>query len=421
MRTLVVLRGPSGTGRTTFVRRLHLDPWHFDQVALEHALVSPTMTVNGTLGLDRHLRFRSRERIKQLLSEKFAAGHFVVFEPADTGAPFSISGISACDHMILSVIELAKAHFYRILIVDFSEITPEPDRIIDPLRAETFRMKPTTGCPEAAGYYRRNKKLYSAYHHLPPGVNFSDLAHCIEPETVDLSRFSNLIFIGDLHGHYRTFRKLVDDSGPRPDSAYVFLGDYVNKGPESGALISELLRQYLPRDGVVLLTGNHDRLMEDWYANGSSPKDIFETQSLPSLHSAGLDREDIGVFLARTHDAGIFHWRGLDILATHGGFSRRPNWLFPLSAEAFQNGVGPSDYDVDQAWENGIAVGENPPAGKMIQVHGHRNTKLRPIRAATGCLNLETGTRKFSALRAAILTEAGRETEIHTLSIPNID
>lgn len=65
-------------------------------------------------------------------------------------------------------------------------------------------------------------------------------------------------FIGDIHGRYDLLNQLLAAVRGRIDHL-VFLGDYVNRGPESDRVIDRLLA--LPAEGdyrVTLLAGHHD-------------------------------------------------------------------------------------------------------------------------------------------------------------------
>ena len=69
---------------------------------------------------------------------------------------------------------------------------------------------------------------------------------------------SHLIAIGDIHGRLRKLRDLLDRIGPTPEDRLVFLGDYVDRGPESHGVLEFLLefREQWPE--TVFLMGNHE-------------------------------------------------------------------------------------------------------------------------------------------------------------------
>lgn len=87
-----------------------------------------------------------------------------------------------------------------------------------------------------------------------------------------------LIAIGDVHGCARTLDVLLDRLAPAPDDRLVFVGDYVDRGPDSRGVIDRLLALNETHT-CVFLRGNHEALMLDyidhgatdlWYMNGGT-------------------------------------------------------------------------------------------------------------------------------------------------------
>lgn len=73
---------------------------------------------------------------------------------------------------------------------------------------------------------------------------------------------SRHLAIGDIHGCITALRTLVEFVGLRPDDTIVTLGDYVDRGPDSAAVIDfviELGKQH----HVKPLRGNHEIMMLD--------------------------------------------------------------------------------------------------------------------------------------------------------------
>lgn len=66
----------------------------------------------------------------------------------------------------------------------------------------------------------------------------------------------SLIFVGDIHGDAPKLRELLELSSGSQDH-FVFLGDYVNKGPES-AQVLQLLLDASKNLSLTLIAGNHD-------------------------------------------------------------------------------------------------------------------------------------------------------------------
>ncbi|MEM1054732.1 MAG: metallophosphoesterase family protein [Bacteroidota bacterium] len=75
--------------------------------------------------------------------------------------------------------------------------------------------------------------------------------------------------IGDIHGCRATLAALIGALAPTPEDHLVFVGDYIDRGPDSYGVIEDLLRmQHEAASGegprCTFLRGNHDQMLLDW-------------------------------------------------------------------------------------------------------------------------------------------------------------
>lgn len=68
--------------------------------------------------------------------------------------------------------------------------------------------------------------------------------------------------IGDVHGHLEALLVLEREVPFRDDDTLVFLGDYVDRGPDSKRVLDWLI-DWHSRGNVVALLGNHDLMMRE--------------------------------------------------------------------------------------------------------------------------------------------------------------
>jgi predicted kinase len=420
MRHLIILRGPEFSGKKSFVKAHGLTPWLVDQATLEAIFAEPVSDPSGGCRQDPHSRQRLRRRILSVIEEKMSRGALIVFQPTDTGAPYARTTASASDKLIACILTMAKTHRYDTQIVDFAQDC-------DPKVLHQRRIK--------VGVESRQEEVERVVRHMNRKVGIPDdqdvawkrpqdidsLLASIEPQSIDLSQWNNIVAIGDIHGCSKTLSQLTDGFEVRPDTAYIMLGDYINKGPDSGGVLRALLEKFMPHQNCYFLTGNHERALSDWQRGADSNKKAFYTTGLPSIEACGLTREDTKAFLDRTLDAAWFHWRGIDILATHGGFARPPERLAPLSAEHFQLGTDTASFDVDAAWEANVRDGVIPGPSKLIQIHGHRNPNGRPIAASMGSFCLEESVDQGGPLRALAISPDGSGYAAREIYIKNKD
>jgi serine/threonine protein phosphatase 1 len=86
----------------------------------------------------------------------------------------------------------------------------------------------------------------------------------------------SLYGIGDIHGCAKTLDQLLETISPASDDHLVFIGDYVDRGPDSKGVIDRLIR--LKKEcRCTFLRGNHEEMMvnfldfedsELWHING---------------------------------------------------------------------------------------------------------------------------------------------------------
>lgn len=102
-----------------------------------------------------------------------------------------------------------------------------------------------------------------------------------------------LLSIGDIHGHTRALEALLDEVRPSPSDKLIFLGDYVNKGPDVAGTL-EILSSLSQEENWIFLRGNHDQMLLDAYRDplkfgiweclsGDRPLDSYGAGSLKEL------------------------------------------------------------------------------------------------------------------------------------------
>ena len=86
--------------------------------------------------------------------------------------------------------------------------------------------------------------------------------------------------IGDVHGCIATLDELLERLAPTPEDELIFIGDYVDRGPNSRAVIQRLLEMEEAAESgtgprCIFLRGNHDQMMLD-YIDYPGDHDVYE-------------------------------------------------------------------------------------------------------------------------------------------------
>ncbi len=201
--------------------------------------------------------------------------------------------------------------------------------------------------------------------------------------------------IGDIHGSLAKLRALVarceDAAGGRP-LTFIFLGDYIDRGPDSAGVVAYLMEMQSRRgERFVALKGNHEAVALD-VCDGMCPPDVWLSQGgTATLRSYGVAR-------VQELPATVLDWfRSLPLsyddgrrFFVHGGVDPER----PLHAQQAR----------DLIWIREPFLSARRDYGRLI-VHGHTPVEtgepdLRPNR-----LNLDTGAVYGGPLTAALFAE----------------
>lgn len=72
---------------------------------------------------------------------------------------------------------------------------------------------------------------------------------------------NRLFAIGDVHGHSKPLKALIDELDFRPNDTVVMLGDYIDRGPDSCGVIEALIA-LSKTTKLVCLRGNHEIMLQ---------------------------------------------------------------------------------------------------------------------------------------------------------------
>lgn len=200
---------------------------------------------------------------------------------------------------------------------------------------------------------------------------------------------TRLYVVGDIHGRVdllaELHRLILKDAAASDAKRYVvvYLGDYIDRGPDSKGVVDLLLRNPLPGFQAVHLKGNHEQALldflddpgigQDWLGFGGDATLASYGIKLPSwaIDESSLRRAQVELRHSMPRDHGDFY-RGLrltheegDYFMVHAGV--RPG--VPLAAQS----------DDDLLWIRNEFLLSERGFGKLV-VHGHTISDAPQIR-----------------------------------------
>ncbi|MDH6060901.1 serine/threonine protein phosphatase [Chrysosporum bergii ANA360D] len=134
------------------------------------------------------------------------------------------------------------------------------------------------------------------------------------------------IIIGDVHGHYKGLMKLMEAIAPTSEDQVYFLGDLIDRGPQSSDVID-----FVKNNNYTCLLGNHEQMLLDILTGANTSEQAMRTwlyaggqATIASYKNAHIPQEHIDWLqsLPTYLDLG-------DVWLTHAGVD--PN--LPLAAQ----------------------------------------------------------------------------------------
>lgn len=208
--------------------------------------------------------------------------------------------------------------------------------------------------------------------------------------------------VGDIHGRadllIEAIARIDDDRQRRPiaHAVEVYLGDYIDRGPDSKAVI-DLLAIRLVHNRAVCLRGNHEALMEDFLRDPGNLGPWLQLGGMQTLASYGIHprfragETEIDLYyrfwhaFPRAHELFLqclrYHFCCGDFLFVHAGIRPR----VPIARQDIK----------DLLWIRHEFLNSTQHHGKII-VHGHTpvpHPDIRPNR-----INIDTGAWRTGTL-----------------------
>jgi len=130
----------------------------------------------------------------------------------------------------------------------------------------------------------------------------------VEPRFSDpaLPPDTRIYAVGDIHGRadllHDIIQRIDDDRGRRPVGTVieVYIGDYIDRGPQSKDVI-ETLAWRVVKQRAVCLRGNHEALLEAFLADPAELHPWLHVGGRQTLESYGLSRDDLESSEFRIH------------------------------------------------------------------------------------------------------------------------
>jgi serine/threonine protein phosphatase 1 len=188
--------------------------------------------------------------------------------------------------------------------------------------------------------------------------------------------------IGDIHGCANELRQLLNQLPQDPDTTFVFLGDYVDRGPDSSEVIDTIL-ELSKRCKVVPLMGNHEEMFLGFLRDPESHAAAMfilngGSATLASYSKGGHEYHVPDEHIAFLKSLQVMHVTDQNIFV-HAGLPQIP-----------LQDIDPEDslHYATMLWTRGRFLKTKYDWGKVV-VHGH--TPVRRVTQWPNRINIDTG------------------------------
>ncbi|HEX4407520.1 MAG TPA: metallophosphoesterase family protein [Xanthobacteraceae bacterium] len=200
--------------------------------------------------------------------------------------------------------------------------------------------------------------------------------------------------IGDIHGALHKLTTLITRCEQHANGrvhGFVFLGDYIDRGPQSSGVISHLIAFAQKKPDVITLMGNHEELLVEIFDGRESPDGWLPQGGAETLQSYGvanardLPREHIDWLraLRLSHDDGKRFF-------VHAGVNPER----PLNAQEAR----------DLMWIREPFLSDTRDYGRLI-VHGHTPMRNGIPDLRSNRVDLDTAAGYGGPLTAAVFSD----------------
>lgn len=133
-----------------------------------------------------------------------------------------------------------------------------------------------------------------------------------------LSSQMRTIVIGDIHGCSKALQGLLEAIEPTPEDLLIFLGDYVDRGPDSKGVIN-LLLEVRQRCQTVFLLGNHE-IMFRGAVRGLNPDLWLQIGGGPTVTSYGGKLGNVSAEHVKFLEACLPYYESPDHIFVHANY-----------------------------------------------------------------------------------------------------
>lgn len=383
MRYLFLLRGCPSSGKSTWVKNNNLESYTLSSDNIRLMYQSPILNMNGNLEISQNNDGEVWELLFKLLENRMEKGEMVVVDAT---------------HYKSELLNRYKPLFvkyrYRPIVVDFTDVPLEELHRRNNTREE-YKRVPNEVIDKMFTTFSCDTEVNNKFKVLKP-QEVTEMLNSFEPISYD--KFEKVVVFGDIHGCYEPLKTYFENNPMNDNYAYVFTGDYIDRGIQNKEVLEFLLSIYKKKN-VLLLEGNHEKWLR-MYANDENMtpidcedldilkkhlgqkavKKMLNKRKIPNaflkntrVEIEDIDKADLRQLCRAFGQMAYFTFGNKNYFISHGGIPCLPN--LKISTKEMICGVGKYE-DLPSIYESWVTNTKD----NDILIHAHRNIFDIPIK-----------------------------------------
>ena len=394
MKTILMTRGTPGCGKSTWIEQNGLEPYSINYDKIRLLFSSPRLNLNGNIEINQSVNKRVFDFVNELVEQRMKNGEFIVLD-----------GTHSRKKDFDFVRKMSKKYSYRIVCVDFTDVPINVIKMRNGFRESYKKVSDSVIEKFERRFADKENKIPSGILVIKP-TEFDKIYF----KPLDLSKYKKVHHFGDIHGCNTVLQEYLKNN-IKDDEAYIFCGDYIDRGLENADVL-KFLMNVIDKPNVFCLEGNHERWLWNWANNDvENTSSVFKNITAKELEDADIDKKDVRCFYRKLIPCAYYTYMDKKVFVCHGGISSLcVNPLF-INTETLIKGVG--RYEQTEANDRAFVQYAIDNDENLYQIHGHRNidgiTPLIVPGCDNRCFNLEGRIEDDGFLRVVVLSENGFE------------
>ena len=363
MKSLILMRGAPGAGKSTWIKTFGLQPYTLCADEIRLMFQGPVMNhETGKMCISQKNDNKVWKLLFELLEQRMQRGELCV--------------VDACHSKTQDFSrykKLAEEYRYRVYCIDLTSIPLNVCKLHNQGREEVKFV------PEHI-----LENIYSRFEtQNPPSfvtvIKYDDIEKIkafLRWKPMDFNEYDNVVVFGDIHGCFQPLKSYFEIHPFNDKTKYVFTGDYIDRGIQNKEVVEWLLDNYM-KPNVVLLEGNHEKWLKA-FANGdydvelkAGVKDKCRSSEFffnTAEQLKDFDKKRLRELCRKFWQICYFEFDGKKFIVSHAGVGFMPESIMKVSADSFIRGERYED-PIDE-W-----FCKNNHDENLFQIHAHRNVE----------------------------------------------